>query len=80
MGYAIMTTVRRNNSSYETNIRKFGGKLSALVRGSEEMDGIKKDRLMSGMVYIFDIGMFANEMIKKMWLTNVPSMNSLMIT
>jgi hypothetical protein len=37
MGCAIMTTIRRNNSSYE---------LSALVRGSEEMDGI-----MFGMIY-----------------------------
>ena len=60
----LATTEIKN---FKTNVRNFGGKLSCLLQGSKEMKGIEKDRLSSGMVYTFDIGVFAQEM-EKMWI------------
>ena len=59
-----------NSKDYTTEINKFGSKLTSLVEGSNEMKGISKFRRGGGMIYVFDVGMFRNEMVAKMWLND----------
>ena len=61
------------SSEYKTDITKFGGKLSALTKeGANMMKGVARVRKTTHMEYSFDLDVFPQEMVRKMWLDVLP--------
>ncbi|GAX86006.1 hypothetical protein CEUSTIGMA_g13422.t1 [Chlamydomonas eustigma] len=58
--------------SYKTNSTKFGLELAKLTSGVNAMDGITKKRGSNAIHYTFEPTVFADSMVKKMWLDELP--------
>ena len=56
-------------SSYNTNIKKFGTKISSLcgVESCDRMEGCTKERKAEGIMYTFDVDKMFAAMSKRMW-------------
>ena len=58
-----------SSSCYNTNIKKFGTKISSLcgAESCDRMEGCTKDRKAEGILYTFDIDKMFAAMSKRMW-------------
>jgi hypothetical protein len=73
---AFLIWLRENgpkSKSYETNLTKFGIRISRLVKeGPRAASGFKaltKSRTSNGMGYVIDLPLFIEEMLSKGWIT-----------